>query len=153
MNVTETTAEGLRRQLKVVIGAEELEQRLSARLDELKGKARIKGFRPGHVPKEHLRKVYGRSVMAEVVQQAVTETSREALSQREERPAFQPKVALPEDEAEIDQIFAGTGDLAYTLSFEVLPTVEVMDLGTVDLERPVTAVTEEDVDKLSLIHI
>ena len=84
MNVTETSAEGLRRQLTVVIGAEELEQRLSARLDELKGKARLKGFRPGHVPKEHLRKVYGRSVMAEVVQQAVAETSREALSQRED---------------------------------------------------------------------
>jgi len=147
MNVIETNAEGLRRELKVVVGADELEQMLSSRLDDLKGKAKIKGFRPGHVPKEHLRKVYGRSVMAEVVQQAVTETSREALSQREERPAFQPKVALPEDEAEIDQIFAGTGDLAYTLSFEVLPTVEVMDLGTVDLERPVTAVTEEDVDK------
>ncbi|MGH6736262.1 MAG: trigger factor [Methyloceanibacter sp.] len=147
MNVIETNEDGLRRQLKVVIGAAELEQRLSARLDELKGKAKIKGFRPGHVPKEHLRKVYGRSVMAEVVQQAVAETSREALSQREERPAFQPKVALPEDEAEIDQIFAGTGDLAYTLSFEVLPKVEVMDLGKLALERPVAPVTDEDVGK------
>ena len=123
MNVTETTTEGLRRQLKVVIGADELERRLSARLDELKGKARLKGFRPGHVPKAHLRKVFGRSVMAEVVQQAVAETSREALSQREERPAFQPTVALPQDEAEIDKIFAGRSDLAYTLSFEVLPHI------------------------------
>jgi trigger factor len=147
MNVVETNTDGLRRQLKVVIGADELEQRLSARLDELKGKARLKGFRPGHVPKDHLRKVYGRSVMAEVVQQAVAETSREALSQREERPAFQPKVALPEDEAEIDQIFAGTGDLAYTLSFEVLPKVEIMELGKVALERPVTPVADEDIDK------
>ena len=147
MNVIETNAEGLRRELKVVVGADELEQRVSSRLDELKGKARIKGFRPGHVPKEHLRKVYGRSLMAEVVQQAVADTSREALSQREERPAFQPKVALPEDEAEINQIFAGTGDLAYTLSFEVLPTVELMDLGTIKLERPVAPVTDEDIDK------
>jgi trigger factor len=147
MNVIETSADGLRRELKVVVGADELEQRLSSRLEDLKDKARIKGFRPGHVPKEHLRKVYGRSVMAEVVRQAVAETSREALSQREERPAFQPKVALPEDEAEIDKIFEGTGDLAYTLSFEVLPKVEVMDLGTLELERPVTPVTEEDIDK------
>ena len=147
MNVIETNAEGLRRELKVVVGADELEQRVSSRLDELKGKARIKGFRPGHVPKEHLRKVYGRSLMAEVVQQAVADTSREALSQREERPAFQPKVALPEDEAEINQIFAGTGDLAYTLSFEVLPTVELMDLGTIKLERPVAPVTDEDIDE------
>src|SRR3972149_1674737 len=118
MNITETSVEGLRRQLTVVIGAEELEQRLSARLDELKGRARIKGFRPGHVPKEHLRKVYGRSVMAEVVQQAVAETSREAVSQREERPAFQPTVALPEGEAGIGKICAGTSDLPSTPPFQ-----------------------------------
>jgi trigger factor len=120
MNITETTTEGLRRQLKVVIGADELERRLSARLDELKSKARLKGFRPGRVPKEHLRKIFGRSVMAEVVQQAVAETSRAALSQRDERPAFQPTVGLPESEAEIDGVFAGKSDLAYTLSFEVI---------------------------------
>jgi trigger factor len=147
MNVTETTSEGLRRQLKVVIGAAELEKRLSARLDELKGRARLKGFRPGKVPKEHLRKVYGRSVMAEVVQQAVNETSREALSQREERPAFQPTVALPEDEAEIDKIFAGASDLAYTLSFEVLPKFELMDFKKVALEKPVAEASDEDIDK------
>jgi trigger factor len=147
MNVTETSADGLRRQLKVVVGADELERRLSARLDELKGRARIKGFRPGHVPKEHLRKVYGRSVMAEVVQQAVAETSREALSQREERPAFQPTVALPEDEAEIDKIFAGTSDLAYTLSFEVLPKFELMDFKTLALDKPVSEVIDADIDR------
>lgn len=147
MNVTETNVEGLHRELKVVVGADELERRLSSRLDDLKGKARIKGFRPGHVPKEHLRKIYGRSVMAEVVQQAVAETSQQALTEREERPAFQPKVALPEDEAEINQIFEGTGDLAYTLTFEVLPKVEVMDLSTVALERPTARVTDKDIDE------
>ena len=147
MNVTETTAEGLRRQLKVVVGAEELQRRLSARLDELKGRARLKGFRPGHVPKEHLRKVFGKSVMAEVVQQAVAETSREALSQREERPAFQPKVGLPEDEAEIDKIFSGAGDLAYTLSFEVLPQFEVSDFSKIKLEKSVAPVTDNDIEQ------
>src|SRR6476659_9404447 len=135
MDVTVTSAEGLRRELKVVIGADELERRLEARLDELKDRARIKGFRPGHVPKQHLRKVYGRSVMAEVVQEAVNETSREALTQREEQPAFQPKIALPEDEAEINKIFDGSSDLAYTMSFEVLPKFQLMDLKTLKLER------------------
>ncbi len=147
MNVTETNAEGLRRELKVVVGADELEEKLSSRLEDLKGKARIKGFRPGRVPKEHLRKVYGRSVMAEVVQQAVQETSQKALSDREERPAFQPKVSLPEDEAEINGIFAGTSDLAYTMTFEVLPTVQIMDLSTIALERPVAAVSDKDIDE------
>jgi trigger factor len=147
MNVTETNTEGLRRELKVVIGADELERRLSARLDELKGRARLKGFRPGRVPKEHLRKVFGRSVMAEVVQQAVEETSRAAISQREERPAAQPTVGLPEDPAEIDKIFGGTSDLAYTLSFEVLPKVETMDFGKIALDRPVAEVTKDDIEK------
>ena len=147
MNVTVTSAEGLRRELKVVIGADELERRLEARLDELKDRARIKGFRPGHVPKQHLRKVYGRSVMAEVVQEAVNETSREAISQREEQPAFQPKIALPEDEAEINKIFDGSSDLAYTMSFEVLPKFQLMDLKTLKLERPVSDVADDDITK------
>src|SRR5262249_48165640 len=147
MNVTEASEEGLRRKLKVVIGADELERRLSARLDEMKGRAWIKGFRPGRVPKEHLRKVYGRSVMAEVVQQAVAETSREAISQRDERPALQPTVVLPEDQAEIDKIFSGASDLAYTLSFEVMPKIETMDFGKIVLEKPVAPVADEDIDK------
>ncbi|HZP08953.1 trigger factor [Methyloceanibacter sp.] len=147
MNVTEASADGLRRKLKVVIGADELERRLSARLDELKGRARLKGFRPGRVPKDHLRKVYGRSVMAEVLQQAVAESSREAISQRDERPAFQPTVVLPEDQAEIDKIFSGASDLAYTLSFEVMPKIETMDFTKIALEKPVAPVTEQDIEK------
>lgn len=146
MDVTEMTTEGLHRQLKVVVGADELERRLSARLDELKDRVRLKGFRPGHVPKAHLRKVYGRSVMAEVVQQAVAETSREAISQRQERPAFQPKIALPEDETEIDKIFAGNADLAYTMSFEVLPKFDVTDFSTIEVEKPIAEVTAADID-------
>ena len=147
MNITEVTTEGLRRELKVVVGADELERRLSARLDDLSGRVRIKGFRPGHVPKAHLRKVYGRSVMAEVVQQAVAETSREAISQRQERPAFQPNISLPEDEKEIDKIFSGSADLAYTLSFEVLPKFDTMDFGKIEVERPIAEVTSADIDK------
>ncbi|MGD0531866.1 MAG: trigger factor, partial [Methyloceanibacter sp.] len=147
MDITETSAEGLRRQLKVVVGADELERRLSARLDELKDRVKLRGFRPGHVPKAHLRKVYGRSVMAEVVQQTVAETSREAISQRQERPAFQPKIALPEDETEIEKIFSGSADLAFTMSFEVLPNFDVMDFGKIDIERLTAAVTPADIDK------
>ena len=146
MNITETNEEGLRRQLKVVVGADELERRLSARLDELKDRVKLRGFRPGHVPKAHLRKVYGRSVMAEVVQQAVADTSREAITQRQERPAFQPTIALPEDETEIDKIFTGSADLAYTMSFEVLPKFDVMDFSKIEVEKPTAGVAQTDID-------
>ena len=78
MQVTETANDGLKRELKVVVNAEELDGKLSARLEDLKDKVQIKGFRPGKVPVNHLRKMYGRSVMAEVLQEAVSETSRAA---------------------------------------------------------------------------
>jgi trigger factor len=146
MQITETNTEGLRRELKVVVAADELERRLSDRLDELKDRVKLRGFRPGHVPKAHLRKVYGRSVMAEVVQQAVAETSREAISQRQERPAYQPQIALPEDATEIDQIFAGSADLAYTMSFEVLPKFDVMDFSKLEIDKPAAPVTEADIE-------
>jgi len=97
MQVTETTNSGLKRELKVVIGAEELDNKLEARLVDLKDKVQIKGFRPGKVPVTHLRKMYGRSVMAEVLQETVTETSRSALTERDERPAFEPEITLTED--------------------------------------------------------
>ena len=147
MQITETKYDGLIRELKVVVGADELEKRFSARLDELKDRVRLKGFRPGHVPKAHLRRVYGRSVMAEVVQQTVAETSQEALSQRQERPAFQPRIALPEDETEVGKILAGSGDLAYTMYFEVLPKFDLTDFSKLELEKPVAAIAAEDIDK------
>ncbi len=146
MQITETNVDGLVRELKVVVGADELERRLSTRLDELKGRVKLKGFRPGHVPKDHLRRVYGRSVMAEVVQQAVAETSQEAIEQRKERPAFQPRIALPEDETEVGKIFAGSGDLAYTMYFEVLPKFDMADFGKIEVEKPIAPVSAADID-------
>ena len=98
MQVTETAAAGLKRELRVVIGASELGDRFQLRIDEVKGTVQLKGFRKGKVPVSHLKKLFGRSVMAEVVQQTVEETSRKAISERNERPAHQPrkKAALGE---------------------------------------------------------
>lgn len=147
MQVTESTSDGLKRELKVVIDSKELNQRLADRLDEIKGSVRLKGFRPGKVPVDHLRKIYGRSVMAEIVQQAVEETSQKAVADRAERPAVPPDVAFSEDEGEIEKVIAGQADLSYTLSFEVLPEVKVADLSKIKLEKPVAEVGEEDIDQ------
>src|SRR5690606_34038700 len=147
MQVTESVNEGLKRELKVVIPAAELESRLSGRLDEMKSQVRLNGFRPGKVPVSFLRKTYGRSVMAEVVQQTVTETSQKALDERAERPAFQPEIEFTEDKDEIENVMAGKADLAYTMAFEVIPPVEVMDLSTLELERLTTEITDKDIDE------
>lgn len=147
MQVTETTNSGLKRELKVVIGAEELDNKLEARLVDLKDKVQIKGFRPGKVPVTHLRKMYGRSVMAEVLQETVNETSRNALTERDERPAFEPEITLTEDKEEIDQIMDGKADLAYTMAFEILPEIELEDMSSFKFEKLVSEVDEEEHQK------
>lgn len=147
MEITETSTEGLKRTLKVVVGADELGRRFGERLDEIKDRVQLKGFRKGKVPVPHLKKVFGRSLMAEVLQEAVKESSSKALADRNERPAMQPSVSLPEDQAELEKVLAGEADLAYSMTFEVLPKIEVVDFGKLKLERLVADVEPEAVDK------
>ncbi|MET3897056.1 trigger factor [Devosia sp. UYZn731] len=146
MQVTETLNEGLKRKLSVTIPAKDLVTRLDAKLVELKGQASIKGFRPGKVPTAHLKKVYGRSAMSEVMQDAINATVSETLDSRSERAAAQPKVDLPEDQAKINDVLDGKADLAFDVEYEVLPPVKLMELKGVKLTRPVVDVTEEEID-------
>lgn len=147
MQVTETSSSGLKRELKVVVGQGELSERFTSRLDEVKDQVQLKGFRKGKVPIAHIKKLYGRSVMAEVVQQAVEETSRKVVQDRNERPAHQPSIDFTEDKDEIERVLSGQGDLAYSMSFEILPSITVTDLTALKLEREVADVTDEAVDK------
>ena len=147
MQITETSSEGLKRELKVVIGASDLSDRYAARLNELKDQISLKGFRPGKVPVAHIKRVYGRSVMAEVLQSAVNETSQKALEDRKERPALAPQIRLTEDEAEIEQILGGKADLAFGMTYEVIPAIDLGDLGAIEIERPVAEVTEEAIGR------
>jgi trigger factor len=147
MQITETNATGLKRELKVIVGQSELGERFATRIDQVKDQVHLKGFRKGKVPIAHIKKLYGRSLMAEVVQQAVEENSRKAISDRNERPAHQPNINLSEDKDEIEQVLSGSGDLAFTMSYEALPQVEIMDLSGLKLEREVAAVTDEAVDR------
>jgi trigger factor len=148
MQVTETSATGLKRELKVVIGQGELGERFQSRLDEVKDQVQLKGFRKGKVPVSHLKKLFGRSVMAEVVQKTIDETSRKAIADRNERPAHQPSIDFGENDQEgMEKVLTGEGDLAYTLSFEVLPNITVTDLTALKLEKEVADVADEAVEK------
>lgn len=146
MQVNETLSEGLKRGLKVTIPATELEGRLSQRLDELKSRVQIKGFRPGKVPVGHLRRLYGKSAMAEIVETLLGETTRKALDERGERAAMQPKIAVTENEAEAMEVLEGRADLVFTLEYEVLPAFELGDFKGLKIERPVVTVSDEDVE-------
>jgi trigger factor len=147
MQVTETSSEGLKRKLKVVVGADELGERFSAHLDKIKDQVQLKGFRKGKVPIAHIKKVFGRSVMNDVLQETIRETSSKAISDRKERPAMMPDIALAENAAEIENVVAGKADLAYEMSFEVLPDVTLADFASLKLERLVADVDDEQLNK------
>jgi len=147
MQVTETSADGLKRELQVVLPASDLSARRDKRIDEMKGTVQLKGFRKGKVPAAHLKKVFGRSLMAEILQQAIEEVSQKALEERNERPALQPKIDLPEDEATIDQVIKGEQDLQFSMAYEILPEIEVTDLANLELTRLTADVADEAVDK------
>ena len=146
MQINETLSEGLKRELQVTIPAVELDNRLNVRLEELKSRARINGFRPGKVPVTHLKKVYGKSAMAEIVETLVADTTRKALDDRGEKAAMQPKIDMTEDEAEATKILQGEADLVFTMAYEVVPEFEITDFSGIKVERPVAEIPEEDIE-------
>ena len=147
MQVNETLAEGLRREFQVVVPASELGAKVSEKLSELKDRVQIRGFRPGKVPVEHLRRIYGRSVMAETIDAAVQEANAKIVTDNAFRVAMEPKVTLPSDEGEVKALIEGKSDLTYTLALEILPKVELADMRAIKLEKPVAPVEESAIDE------
>jgi trigger factor len=139
MQVTETLAEGLKRQFKVTLPAQELDQKFDQRLRQLGATARLPGFRPGKVPLPLLKKRYGGSLLGEILEQAVQDSSSRAMAERGLRAATVPKIEIT--------AFAEGKDLEYTLALELLPEIQPIDFSTVQLERLKVDVTDEEVDK------
>ena len=147
MQVTETLNQGLKRAYKVVLPAQDLAQRLDSQLVEMKDKVRINGFRPGKVPVAHLKRMYGKSVMAEVVQNAVNEVNRKIVDDNKLRLANEPKIDFPSDQAEVEKALEAKGDLNFAISLEVLPQFDIGKFDDVALERPVLKIEESEVDE------
>jgi trigger factor len=146
MQVTETVNSGLKRQIKVTVPASDLEARLQTRLYEAKDKVRLNGFRPGKVPVQHLRKMYGRSFMAEVVNEILSDSTKSIIEERGEKPAMQPEISMTEDEKEAEKVLEGKADFEFSLDYEVLPPIEIKDVSAIEITRPVYDVPEEDVE-------
>ena len=145
MQVTETLSDGLKREYQVTVPAADLEARVIERLGDLKDRVRINGFRPGKVPVAHLKKVYGRAVMAETVEAIIREMNAKIVSDHGLKLAMEPKVTIPNEETEVEKVIGGQSDLAYTLALEVLPKIELADFKGIKLERMVAEVTEAEV--------
>ena len=149
MQVTETTSEGLKREFQVLLPATELEDRLNTELSNIKGKVQIKGFRPGKVPVAHLRKVYGKSVMADVLQNAVNEANQQIVADKGLKLALEPQIEFPKDEEKniIEQALDAKGDLAFKVKLEVLPTFELADLSDVSIKKLVVKPSDEEINE------
>src|ERR1700748_97420 len=146
MQVTETLTEGLKHEFQISVPASDLDAKADAKLLDMKGKVRLNGFRPGKVPVSHLKKVYGRSVMAETVEQTIRDTNTKIFTERGFRLATEPKVTMPTEEKAVEDILTGKSDLNYTVSIEVVPPIQLADFKSFTVEKPVAEATDADVD-------
>lgn len=147
MQVTETLSEGLKREYKVVVPAAELDAKVNERLDELKGRIRINGFRPGKVPVAHLKRMYGRATMAEVIETTVRDANNKIVSENGYKLAADPKVTLPEDKDAVEQLIEGKSDLNYTMALEIVPPIALGNFKDIKIEKPVSDVTDAEIDE------
>src|SRR6516162_5297029 len=139
MQVTETSAEALKREFTITVPAGDLEQEITRRLGEIGRQVRLPGFRPGKVPMQILRTRFGPSVRGEVLQHTLQTSSAEAISERQLRPALPPRV---------DIVSADEGaDLEYKMAVEVLPEIPEPNFANLDIERLVVEVPDEEVER------
>ncbi|GKX34038.1 MAG: trigger factor [Rhizobiaceae bacterium MnEN-MB40S] len=147
MQVTETLSEGLKREIKVVIPAKDMESQMTERLADAKDKVRINGFRPGKVPMAHLRKMYGKSVMAELVNELISQKPTEILSERGEKSATRPEITMTEDEDEAKDILSANKDFEFSMSYEIIPVIELKDIDNLKLVREVVEIEDDEVEE------
>ncbi len=144
MEVIEKTAEGLERKFTVKVPAAELDAKLNARLADVKGKVQLKGFRKGKAPLPFLKKMYGKGMMSEILQEIINETSYKAFADRDLKPATTPH---PHFHGDFDKIIDGAADLEYDVHAEVLPQFVPAPIDGIKLKRPVADVGDAEIDE------
>ena len=144
MQVTQISGEGLSRVYGVTVGAGELTEKLEAKIADIAPKLNLRGFRPGKVPAAHVRRIYGKALMGEVVDETINETSQKVLEENNLRPAAQPDL---KPQSDLEEVIAGKQDLAYELNVELMPDFEPVDATGLKLERLVYAPSDAEVDE------
>jgi trigger factor len=144
MQITETVSEGLRREYKVVIAKSDLDTRLTGRLEEMKPRMNLKGFRPGKAPVSHLKKTFGKAMMGEIVEAAVNESSQKAVTENSLKPASPPQVDLV---SQIEEVVDGKSDLEFTVKVDLMPEFELTDVSKLKVERLTAEVADADIDE------
>jgi trigger factor len=144
MQIVEKSGEGLSRVYGVTVPMADLGERLDARIKEITPTLNIKGFRPGKVPQAHVRRLYGKALMSEVVQATLTETTQKVLTDNNLRPAGEPDLT---PDGDIEAVMDGKADLAFNLAIDIMPDFQPVDAATLSLTKPVYVPTEKEVDE------
>ena len=142
MQITQTASEDLRREYTVTIPASELDAKVNKRLEEMKGRVNLKGFRPGKAPVSFLKKQFGKSVMGEVVQEAVDQGSQKAISDNQLKPAITPRI---EPVGDVQEVVDGKADLQFTVTVDLMPDFTTADVSQLKVERLTSEVGDADV--------
>lgn len=143
MQVVEKSNEGLSRVLEVTVPQKELTDQLDAKIAEVGPRLKIKGFRPGKVPAAHVRKMFGRELMTEIVQDTLNASPAKAMEEAKIRPAAPADMKLNSD---VEKVVAGESDLSFEMTVDVMPEFEPVDPASLKLKRPVYEASDEDVD-------
>jgi len=147
MEFTETSTAGLKREYRVIVPASDLEARVNERLDDLKNRVQLRGFRPGKVPVAHLKRLYGKSAMAEVIEATVNEANSKIIADKKLKLAIEPKVVLPTEQSDVEKVIEGKSDLAYTVEMEIVPRITLVDFKSLKLTRLTAEVTDQEIDQ------
>lgn len=144
MQITQTKTEGLSLEFEVAIPAEELLKKLDAKIEEIRPQMKLKGFRPGKVPAAHVKKMFGKSIMGEVIEGSIQEANLKAIEDADVRPASQPR---PELKSDMEQVLEGKVDLEYNMNVDVMPEFQPVDVATLTVERPVCEIEDSEIEE------
>ena len=143
MNVTEKNSEGLSRTFEVTIPSKDLQARLNAKIEEIRPEVRLKGFRPGKVPATHIRKVYGESILGDVLDEMLPETVKSVMEERNLEAASQPKLDVKTD----PKSAMNGADFELEIQVEIMPSFDAIDPAKLKLTRPVAEVGKDQIDE------
>ncbi len=144
MEIKELEAEGLTKKYQVTVPKEDLSAKLEAKIKEMQPEVSLKGFRPGKVPVAHIRKMFGQSIMSDIVNETLNESSQKAINDNKLRPAGQPKIDL---RANGEDVTKGKADLEYYMTVESIPEFEPADPSSMKFTRLVTELKDEEVEE------
>ena len=139
MKVTIENIKGLNKDLKVLIDKETMNSYMDEKYEEIKGTVNLKGFRPGKVPKEVLKRQFGKAVFGEVLDKVLKDTSAKALEENKIKPAGQPKLDL--------KTYGEDKELEYVLSVTELPKVEVKSIEGIKYDQYSVKIDDSETDK------